>query len=195
MLICLDPGHGGSDTGAVGQYLTEKDVCLDLAFRLRRKLLNYEGIRVTMTRSRDADVTPEERGRHANDRNADLFISLHTHFSDRPGRSGFATYVSVIAGSETRRIQCWLHNRVASFLRKYGVCDLGKKNDTETECGQLPELRRARMPAIALASLWLTREREQGILSDEAFLEQYAECIADGIAHIYQCRKREEASV
>jgi N-acetylmuramoyl-L-alanine amidase len=195
MLICLDPGHGGSDPGAVGQKLAEKDVCLDLALRLRRKLLDYEGIDVTMTRSGDVDLTPEDRGRWANDRNADLFLSLHTHSSSDPRRSGFATYVSVVAGYETRRIQCWLHNQIVFFLRRYGVCDLGKKNDTETECGQLPELRHARMPAIALASLCITHERENRLLSDADFLEQYAGCIAEGIAKIYQCRKKEEASV
>lgn len=191
MLICLDPGHGGTDLGAVGYSLTEKEVCLELAFRIREKLAKYDGISVTMTRSIDLDTTPEERSRWANEQKADLFISIHTNASIDPMASGFTSYVSVVAGSEVRRIQCWLHNRVVCFLRQYGVRDLGKKNDTESLTGKLHELRGVQMPAIALASLYITHSKDHQLLSDAVFKERYAECIADGLVMIYQCQQKQ----
>lgn len=192
MLVCLDPGHGGSDTGAVGFSLTEKDVCLDIAFRIQRKLQNYEGISVTMTRSIDIDTTAEDRSRWANEHDADLFLSIHTNASIDPSISGFASYVSVIAGSQARRIQCWLHNQVVCFLRKHGIDDLGKKNDTESFTGQLLELRQVKMPAITLASLYITHSRDHHLLANSHFLDEYAQCIAEGIARIYVCKPKEQ---
>ncbi|MBA4495558.1 N-acetylmuramoyl-L-alanine amidase [Paenactinomyces guangxiensis] len=188
VLVCLDPGHGGSDYGSVGFFLTEKDVCLDLAFRIGRKLQNYEGISVTMTRSIDMDTTAEERSGWANQQKADLFLSIHTNASSDSTASGFASYVSVCAGSKARRIQCWLHNQIVCFLRKYGVCDLGKKNDTESFTGHLKELRLVEMPAITLASLYITHTKENHLLSDSEFLDRYADCIAEGVAKIFQCQ-------
>lgn len=191
MLICLDPGHGGTDFGAIGYSLTEKEICLELALLIREKLINYEGISVTMTRSIDMNTTAEERSRWANEQKADLFISIHTNASIDPMASGFTSYVSVIAGSEVRRIQCWLHNRVVCFLRQYGVRDLGKKNDTESLTGKLLELREVQMPAIALSSLYITHSKDHCLLCDDVFKERYAECIAEGLAMIYQCRPKQ----
>lgn len=190
MLVCLDPGHGGSDCGSVGYSLFEKDICLEIAFRVRRKLLEYHDISVTMTRSVDMYVNASERSKWANRQNADLFLSIHTNASPDPALCGFASYVSVTAGLKSRQIQCWLHNQLANFLRKYGVVDLGKKNDTETVWGRLQELRDVKMPAITIASLYITHMRENHLLSDPDFLDRYAETISSGIARIYHCQKK-----
>lgn len=195
MLVCLDPGHGGEDFGAVGHRLTEKEVCLDIARRVHRELLHYDGIRVTMTRSLDVCLSAEERIQWANQCDADLFLSIHTHTSLDPNASGFASYVSVVAGYEARRIQCWLHNQIVFFMRKYGVPDMGKKNDTEWVDGQILELRRVKMPAIAIKSLSIMDREDHHLLSDYRFREEYAQCIAGGIARIYQCKRKEEANV
>jgi N-acetylmuramoyl-L-alanine amidase len=195
VLVCLDPGHGGADYGAVGNKLSEKEVCLNIARHIRKHLLRYDGLQVTMTRSMDVTTSTEERIQWANQCGADLFLSIHTNASLDPKASGFASYVSVVAGCETRRIQCWLHNQIALFMRKHGVADLGKKNDTEWIDGQMLELRQVKMPAIAVKSLYITHEEDNHLLSHESFLEEYAKCIADGIARIYKCRRKEEASV
>lgn len=191
VLICLDPGHGGSDRGAVGVSLIEKDVCLDIADRVERKLSHYEGIRVIMTRSYDVEVSMNERCDWANRQKADLYVSFHTNFSLDPSDSGFTSYVSVFAGSKTRRIQRWLHNQIAYFLRQVGVLDLGKKNDTESMTGSLEELRKVRMPAIALGSLFITNYEDHNLLKDHHFLDQYANCITESIAMIYHCSRKQ----
>lgn len=191
VLICLDPGHGGADRGAVGSSLLEKDVCLDLAYRVERQLLKYEGIRVTMTRTFDMEMSTEERIHWANQKQADLYLSFHNNSSIHAMHAGFTSYVSVFAGAKTRHLQRWLHNQIVFFLRQMRVLDLGKKNDTESLTGSLEVLRKTRMPAIALGSLFITNPDDHYLLTDSKFLDQYANCIANGLALIYRCPERQ----
>ncbi|SHF29629.1 N-acetylmuramoyl-L-alanine amidase [Seinonella peptonophila] len=191
ILICLDPGHGGTDRGSIGFSSIEKDICLDIAYRVERKLKRYEGMKVILTRSFDLNRTAEERSEWANRSKADLLISLHSNAATDSTLSGFTSYVSVLAGARTRRIQCWLHNQITYFLRQRGVQDLGKKNDTESMTGSLHVLQLSRMPAIALGSLFMTNPQDHRLLSDNNFLDQYSSCIASGLASIFRCPEKQ----
>jgi N-acetylmuramoyl-L-alanine amidase len=77
-VICLDPGHGGQDTGTENHNLhsMEKTYTLDVAFRLR-KLLQAAGYAVVLTRETDVYVPLVIRPEIANRANADLFVSIH----------------------------------------------------------------------------------------------------------------------
>jgi N-acetylmuramoyl-L-alanine amidase len=91
--IVLDPGHGGKDTGAIGQGgLMEKDVVLVISRKLARRLRKELGVEVTLTRDDDIFIPLEERTKIANRENADLFISLHTNASPNPQARGLETY-------------------------------------------------------------------------------------------------------
>jgi N-acetylmuramoyl-L-alanine amidase len=93
LTVVLDPGHGGHDTGAIGPSgLMEKDVVLDLAFRLRRLLTERLGIRVIMTRTEDVFVPLQERTAIANRAKADFFLSLHVNAALKRGAGGFETF-------------------------------------------------------------------------------------------------------
>jgi len=79
--ILIDPGHGGEDTGAIGHAGTcEKDVALDIARRLRRRLETGRGLRVLLTRDGDASLTLQDRVDAAREARADLFVSIHLNF-------------------------------------------------------------------------------------------------------------------
>ncbi len=93
--IVLDPGHGGVETGVTSPSgVTEKDLVLAIARELRSHLANSLGARVVLTRTDDTDVALETRTAVANQRRADLFLSLHVS-SDSAWASGdgFQTYV------------------------------------------------------------------------------------------------------
>jgi len=78
--IVIDPGHGGIDPGATGnQGLTEKDVTLDIARRLQKRLKRSTGYNVLMTREDDRKVFLKERVAFAKEHKADLFISIHVN--------------------------------------------------------------------------------------------------------------------
>ncbi|HYQ70739.1 MAG TPA: N-acetylmuramoyl-L-alanine amidase [Gammaproteobacteria bacterium] len=86
--IVIDPGHGGIDPGATGhQGLMEKDVALDIAKRLRDKLVKSGNYRVLLTRDRDRKVFLKERVAFAKDNKADLFISIHINSLPPEGAS------------------------------------------------------------------------------------------------------------
>jgi N-acetylmuramoyl-L-alanine amidase len=90
-IIVIDPGHGGSDTGAVFQSgdskLTEKHFTLLLARDLARELI-IRGNDVILTRNDDRDVLLSDRTALANKLKADIFISLHLNSSEDQIRSG-----------------------------------------------------------------------------------------------------------
>jgi len=94
-IIVLDPGHGGKDWGAKGTTtgLKEKDVVLDVAKILERKLEKKMGVSVYLTRTGDYFVPLKDRTAIANNHTADLFISIHTNAAFREGASGFEAFI------------------------------------------------------------------------------------------------------
>jgi N-acetylmuramoyl-L-alanine amidase len=90
--IVIDPGHGGRDPGAIGiTGLREKEICLDIARRLRA-VLEPCGFDVFLTRDYDEFITLEERSDFANRGNADLFISIHANANRAKWISGLEAY-------------------------------------------------------------------------------------------------------
>ena len=90
--IVIDPGHGGIDPGATGhQGLLEKNVALDIARRLRDKLVMTGNYRVLLTREEDRKVFLKERVAFAKDNKADLFISIH--INSLPAEAASLNYV------------------------------------------------------------------------------------------------------
>jgi len=91
--IVIDPGHGGHDTGTLGPTgLEEKEVVLDVGLKLRKLLERNTGCEVVMTRSDDTFIPLEERTAIANEKGADLFISIHANASPDQSARGIETY-------------------------------------------------------------------------------------------------------
>ena len=91
--IVIDPGHGGSNTGARGSGgAAEKELTLLLARALRSRLMERLPVRVVLTRNEDVDLPLETRTAIANQQKADLFISLHVNSVPGGGASGAETY-------------------------------------------------------------------------------------------------------
>jgi N-acetylmuramoyl-L-alanine amidase len=93
-LIVVDPGHGGHDFGSSGylKKVYEKDIALQIAGRLAKKIQKKLPYEVLMTRNNDRYLTLEERTAIANTKNADLFISIHANDSENQSTYGIETY-------------------------------------------------------------------------------------------------------
>jgi N-acetylmuramoyl-L-alanine amidase len=79
--ILLDPGHGGEDTGAIGRGGTrEKEIALDIARRVKRRLESNTSAEVLLTRDADVTLPLGERVAIAHAKHADLFVSIHLNF-------------------------------------------------------------------------------------------------------------------
>ena len=91
--VVIDPGHGGRDTGTIGPNgLTEKELVLDIAHRLKTQIELELGAEVVLTRNDDSFVPLETRTAIANQSEADLFLSIHVNSSRIDSIRGFETY-------------------------------------------------------------------------------------------------------
>ncbi|MBN2013213.1 N-acetylmuramoyl-L-alanine amidase [candidate division KSB1 bacterium] len=112
--IILDPGHGGKDSGAMSRNgIKEKDITLDIALRLK-KIINDDGqFKVYLTREKDVFVPLEERTAFANQKQGDLFISIHANSHESPDKTGIETYyLSATEDADSRAVAA-MENRTA----------------------------------------------------------------------------------
>jgi N-acetylmuramoyl-L-alanine amidase len=91
--IVLDPGHGGSDPGCIGKSgLEEKAITLDVSLALKKMLVEKAGLNVILARESDILVPLENRTVIANQRRADLFVSIHVNAHRDRKREGVETF-------------------------------------------------------------------------------------------------------
>ncbi|MGB7760822.1 MAG: N-acetylmuramoyl-L-alanine amidase [Bryobacteraceae bacterium] len=91
--VVIDPGHGGQDQGTAGaKGLLEKDLVLDIALRAGALIEDRLRAEVIYTRSTDVFIPLESRTALANEKKADLFLSIHANASTVPSVSGVETY-------------------------------------------------------------------------------------------------------
>ncbi len=171
IIIVLDPGHGGSDPGAVGSGLLEKDLTLDIARKTRDALTPY-GADVYMTRDSDIDLELADRAGLANKLGAGYFLSIHINAG---GGTGFESYVHTDAGGRTMELRDIIHNRVSSFYLSSGFADRGEKS------ANFAVLRLTEMPASLLENLFIDTPGDAAKLAEPVFRKQAAAAIADGL--------------
>lgn len=82
--VVIDAGHGGHDSGAIGNNVKEKDINLGVAKKLAAKIKKQlKDVKVVMTRDNDTFVTLQNRAKVANENKGNLFISIHTNSLDK----------------------------------------------------------------------------------------------------------------
>jgi N-acetylmuramoyl-L-alanine amidase len=91
--VVIDPGHGGPKPGTIGRSgLQEKEINLAVARALQKLLQEKAGIDAVLTRDSDVDVGLEDRTVIANQKRADLFVSIHTNSVRDRRRGGVETF-------------------------------------------------------------------------------------------------------
>ena len=96
-VVVLDPGHGGSNLGAQGPGIHEKQLTLAIANLVAAHLRDH-GIDVVLTRTGDRTLTLRQRTEVANQLPADLFVSIHANASPTRTQRGYETYVLTARG-------------------------------------------------------------------------------------------------
>lgn len=99
--IVIDAGHGGKDPGTIGNGIIEKEQTLIFAKELGKKL-QKAGYTVYYTRTNDTYIALEKRTEFANNKKADLFISVHCNSNTDKTIAGFETYYLSTKGSDKR---------------------------------------------------------------------------------------------
>jgi len=125
--IVIDPGHGGHDTGTIGpDGLQEKDLVLEVGRRLGKLLETRLGAEVVYTRKDDTFIPLETRTAIANQRRADLFISIHANSSQDSAARGVETYYLNFTSSP-EALEVAARENAVSEKSIYELQDLVKK--------------------------------------------------------------------
>jgi N-acetylmuramoyl-L-alanine amidase len=100
--VVIDPGHGGPRPGTIGKSgLQEKEVNLAVALALQKLLKDKAGLEAVLTRESDVDVPLEDRTVIANQKRADLFVSIHSNAQRDRRRGGVETFFLNISPDPT----------------------------------------------------------------------------------------------
>jgi N-acetylmuramoyl-L-alanine amidase len=174
MRISLDPGHGGTDPGAIGTTpfrLEEKRVALDIA-RLLEEELEARGHWVVTTRRRDRSVSLPARAAFANRLGADLFVSIHANAAATPAARGIEVYH--FPGSIAGR-------RLAESVLKSLLATFPTHKNRGVKEANFTVLPLTTMPGILVETEFLTNPTQLKFLADPANQQLLAAAIADGV--------------
>ncbi len=193
--VCLDPGHGGSDPGnSEGRY-REKNLTLELAQSVRKKL-EAAGLKVVMTRDTDKGLKLDSRPAVALKHKADLFISIHFNSAPGAGRSADGPEVycltppgaaSTNAGGRGATSVAYpgnRHDRENALLAhqvQRALVDADAPRDRGIKRARFAVLRYAAMPAILVEAGFMSNRNELKKLTSSTHREKMARAIADGV--------------
>ncbi len=191
-LVLLDPGHGGTDKGAISaRQVEENRVTLDVAKRVG-KILVAQGVTVAYTRDKDRSLTLTERVAMTRKSMPDVFVSLHVNATGNPSVEGVETFVMTAAGyastvggkadgkgyygNRNGVLNIRLAHAVQNNLVQYtGAQDRGVKR------ARFAVLKGAPVPAVLVEIGFMTNPAEEGRLISRNYRDQVAMGVARGI--------------
>lgn len=182
-LVCIDPGHGGHDPGAVGNGLQEKDIVLDIGLRCRDLLADYHHhhINTLMTRDKDIFIPIGTRVRVSNEAKADVFVSIHVNGWDTPRPHGFEIYArrDVPGGDKSLVLKRMLHSKLSPVWIAESSLDRGKKQ------ADYQVIRTTNCPAVLIEHGFISSPHDASLLKRSDFLQAQAQAIVDGLLQFF----------
>ena len=183
-IITLDPGHGGSDPGAIGASgLKEKQITLEISMRVK-ELLEKEGANVYMTRTTDKDVYApnasdraelQARVNVAEKHNSDLFLSLHINSSVNKSVGGFSSYYYPKTDNDLKIAKA-IQDK---FAKNFGVDNLGVRQ------ANFYVVKRCSMPATLLEMCFISNPKEEKLMKSKWFQKKTALLIVEGVKNYF----------
>lgn len=175
-IIVLDPGHGGSDPGAVAWNVKEKDLNLQVS-KILKEMLQKAGATVYMTRTDDKYVGLYTRADIANNLNADLFVSIHHNASSNSGARGVMTLYYPTSKNNNKMTG----QKFAQIVQKNLVNDLNARDWGIISRPNLVVTRETRMPAVLAELGFMTNKSELERLVTYEFQYQAAKSLFKSI--------------
>lgn len=167
--IFIDPGHGGSDPGAIGNGLNEKDIVLEIAKKVGA-ILMQEGASIQYSRTTDVFVELRERATKANNNLADLFISIHSNSFTNSSANGTECFTKPSAALKTKVLS---RNIAHSISQNLGLVNRGHKEANYTV------ITATNMPALLVETAFISNFNDANLLRGKQ--DEFAKIIADEI--------------
>jgi N-acetylmuramoyl-L-alanine amidase len=193
--IFLDPGHGGSDPGAVAGGYKEANLNLAVAKKVQALLLN-QGYTVYMSRNDNTYVSLLDRSKMANDLKADIFISIHTNSTAGGDTSanGIESYFYEYDPDYPSKINDEWHDnpdRIAKSMTlttfiQQNMVEYTGANDRGTDGDTFSVLRESAMPATLTEIGFINNASERQKLITDSYQNKLAKAIADGIVEYFK---------
>lgn len=170
--VCLDPGHGGKDPGAVYFGMQEKDLNLSVAVDLRDRLASIAGYTVYMTRTADTTLSNADRYNYCNNTPATLVVSIHQNASTNPS----VDYTEVLYAKHTDK----------SLAAQFGS-NIGQSLGLSSTYTNFADgvLIKTNAPAVLTEALFMSSSNETAGLLNGTRLDQEAAAIQSAIQHYY----------
>ncbi|AQQ54248.1 N-acetylmuramoyl-L-alanine amidase [Planococcus lenghuensis] len=180
--IAIDPGHGGSDPGAVANGLVEKEINLDVSKRVQ-KLLLAKGISVYMTRTTDVYPTLSQRVTNSVNSGANAFVSIHAN-AYTPATSGSETFYSAAldqVATDSKQLATFIQNRLYVAMNN---------NNRGVKEASYQVLRTNPMPAALTELGFMTNTSDATKLASSTYRDRAASAIAEGIEDYYNWKAK-----
>lgn len=172
-LVCIDPGHGGKDPGAVGPGgLRESDVVISVGDWLHDYLMDA-GVKVVMTRESDKYVALGRRAEIANNARADVFLSIHCNSAKNPAW-GIETWIAR---------QTAVSYPLAEKLQDAMTAAFPKSPDRGVKRENFTVLKNTRMAAALVELEFIHTPCGEELLASRANQRKYAEALFAGLSH------------
>lgn len=178
LVIVLDAGHGGKDSGACstwdGKKYTEKELNLVIAKYAKEELEQYMGVKVYMTRTDDTYVPLAERVRFAKSKGADLFVSLHNNANSRSSVRGACVYYpndnyDKMIGESGRQVALSIQKQLANL----GLKDRGALYRNSEDYTRYPDRKLADYYAVIRNS---KLNGFPGLIVEHSYISNSADC-------------------
>ena len=206
LVVVLDPGHGGSESGAVANNLIEKNLTLSIAKYCKAELEKYSGVTVYMTRSDDSYVGLGERVQRAKNWGADVFVSIHINSVDAASAYGAEVWYPNSSYNPSVHAEGKdLANRIQQELVALGLGNRGIKIRNSESGSTYPDgsiadyysvikdSKKNGFPGIIVEHAFLTNPSDAAKLQQESFLKELGIADATGIAKTYGLQKKASA--
>ena len=206
IIIAIDPGHGGSDPGAVANGLQEKDLTLAVSLALKEELETYDGVTVVMTRT--SDTRPSEnlsddlssRVQMAAAADADALVSIHFNSGSPIARGAEVWYGNSSSYNYATHTQGRKLSNIEDQLTSLGLADRGIKTrdnpyydypdgSTGDYYAIIRQAREENMPGIIVEHAFVTSTSDAQLLRDPNFVHSLGVADATGIAQTYGLSK------
>lgn len=202
LVVVLDPGHGGTDSGASRNGLVEKNVNLKIAKYCKEELEQYSGVTVYMTRESDIYVGLEERVRIAENRGADVFVSIHINSADSESANGVEVYYpnsnyNADISYEGKELADTIRQELVSLgLKDRGIHIKNSTDGDKYPDGSLEDFysvirncKKIGIPGLIVEHAFISNSEDAAKLKQENFLKKLGVADATGIARAYDLKK------
>lgn len=187
IVVVIDPGHGGENLGGEFEDYTEKDMTFTVAMAMKEELEQYEGVTVYLTRTKDQELTLDERCAYAESVNADFMFCLHFNLSQHHTLFGAECWISAFGENYSKGYS--FASVEMELLEELGLYSRGIKtrlNDAGVDYyGIIRHSTERNIPCVLIEHCHMDQENDQPFYDHDQKLKDFGKLDATAVAKYF----------